>query len=138
MQGRGITTEPSTVVAVCSCEDTMTLDLAAIARGAGGAELVTARHLCRSQVERFRGLIAGNVGTLRVACTQEAPLFQEIADEANFAGELSFFNIRELAGWSDQGASAGPTMAALVAAAAEGLAPTHFGTPKSAGGAPVP
>jgi ferredoxin len=125
--------DQKSVVAVCSCEDTMKLDLAAIATGAGGAELVQARHLCRSQVERYRGLVGGETGALRVACTQEAPLFQEIADEAGFAGELSFFNIRELAGWSDQGAGAGPKMAALVAAAAESLAPTRFTTLKSEG-----
>ncbi len=56
---------------------------------------------------------------LVVGCTQEAPLFRETSGEAGAASELTFVNIRETAGWSDQAAAAGPKMAALVAAANE-------------------
>jgi ferredoxin len=52
-----------------------------------------------------------------VGCTQEAPLFSELAGEQS--GQLSFVNVRETAGWSNEGALAGPKMAALFAAAAE-------------------
>ncbi|MCU0885950.1 MAG: hypothetical protein MUC44_13590 [Beijerinckiaceae bacterium] len=68
-----------------------------------------------------------------VACTQEAPLFSEIVEETGYAGEISFTNIRELAGWSDQARSAGPKMAALLSASAEPMAPTRFTTLTSAG-----
>ena len=54
---------------------------------------------------------------LTVGCTQEAPLFSEVAGER--AGAISFVNVRETAGWSTDAAKAGPKMAALLAAAAE-------------------
>ena len=53
-----------------------------------------------------------------VACTQEAPLFAEIAQAAEGKGTLGFVNIREYAGWSAEGTSATPKMAALLAMAA--------------------
>jgi ferredoxin len=52
---------------------------------------------------------------ITIGCTQEAPLFQELADEAGRT--LQFANIREQAGWSDASGT-GPKMAALLAAAA--------------------
>ena len=59
-------------------------------------------------------------GPITVACTQEAPVFSEIADEGGNAA-LTFVNIRENAGWSRDAAKAGPKIAALLAAAAEPL-----------------
>jgi ferredoxin len=104
---------------VCSCEDTMELDGKALAKGcqAQGAELRTAEHLCRSQLDRFLAAL-GEKRPLTVACTQEAPLFTQEAEEAGFAAPLDFVNVREQAGWSREGAEAGPKMAALLAAAA--------------------
>ena len=54
---------------------------------------------------------------LIVGCTQEAPLFTELAGERNTP--LTFVNVRETAGWSSESASTGPKMAALFAAASE-------------------
>lgn len=107
---------PRTVF-VCSCDKTMPLDETALARGCGGA-VATADQLCRAQVETFRAAL-GRGGDITVACTQEAPLFTEIGEEMGAADRLTFVNVREAAGWSDQAAGAGPKMAALVAAAAE-------------------
>ena len=104
-------------ILICSCEDTMPLDADAVRRGCG-AQVATADHLCRAQIERFRSAIAG-AEPLIVGCTQEAPLFSEVAAELENAAPLTFVNVREAAGWSDQGAKAGPKMAALIAAAAE-------------------
>jgi len=100
---------------VCSCEDTMPLDAGAFERGCRGADIVSGRQLCRAQLERVRTLVASGA-PITIACTQEAPLFREIAAEAS--GDVSFANIRENAGWSAEAAKAGPKMAALVAAAA--------------------
>lgn len=111
----------------------MPLDLAGIARGTGDAELKAARHLCRSQIDSFKTMLAAGPDQLLLACTQEAPLFQEVAQDAGFAGEISFTNIRELAGWSDQAKASGPKMAALLAASSEPMAPTRFTTLTSAG-----
>jgi ferredoxin len=105
-------------ILICSCEDTMRLDADAVRRGCRDASVATARHLCRAEIERFRDAAAAGE-PLIVGCTQEAPLFSELDAEIKTSAPLTFVNLRETAGWSDQGAGAGPKMAALIAAAAE-------------------
>ena len=117
---------------VCSCEDTMPLDAAALARGCKGADIRTARHLCRTQTELFTRAL-GESAAVTVACTQEAPLFEEIAADLDYAGDLVFANIRETGGWSREAKAAGPKMAALLAAAAEPMPPISFTTLTSKG-----
>src|SRR5215472_13033457 len=107
---------PQTIV-VCSCEDTIKLDADALRRGCRGAALETARQLCRAEVERFQAAAAA--GTLIVGCTQEAPMFAELAENSKQGPNLTFVNLRETAGWSSQASDASPKMAALLAAAAE-------------------
>jgi ferredoxin len=108
---------------VCSCDDTMPLDGGALARGCPGVRIERGRQLCRAELDRFRALAAAGT-PLTVGCTQEVPLFREAAGGA--ASELSFVNLRESAGWSDEAAQAGPKMAALAAAAAMPLPETSF------------
>lgn len=103
---------------VCSCEGTMPLDEAAIERGCKEAKLKTARHLCRAEIEKFQAELAGGA-PITVACTQEAPLFSEVASESAPDADIAYVNVRETAGWSKDAAAAGPKMAALLAAAAE-------------------
>jgi ferredoxin len=105
-------------ILICSCEDTMRLDADAVRRGCRGTDVTTAHHLCRAEIERFRDAAAAGE-PLIVGCTQEAPLFSELAEEIKTSAPLTFVNLRETAGWSDQGAKTGPKMAALIAAAAE-------------------
>ena len=81
-----------------------------------GAVTEPAHQLCRAQLDQFRAAL-GEFATITVACTQEAPLFAEVAEDEGFAGTLRFANIRETAGWSEQGAQATPKMAALLAMA---------------------
>ena len=52
-----------------------------------------------------------------VACTQEAPLFAELAEQAGAKHELQFVNIRETAGWSKESGLRTPKIAALLALA---------------------
>ena len=101
-------------ILICSCEDTMPLDDSAVRRGCRGAEVATAHQLCRAELEKFRAAAAGGE-PLIVGCTQEAPLFSEVAGSA----DITYANIRETAGWSKDANAAGPKMAALLAAAAE-------------------
>src|SRR4029079_6128360 len=105
-------------VLICSCEDTMPLDVGAVKGGCRGTEFVEGRYLCRAEIDKFRSAAADG-GELTVTCTQEAPLFTEIAGEIENAAALSFVNIRETAGWSSDAKAAAPKMAALIAAAAE-------------------
>jgi ferredoxin len=104
-------------ILLCSCEDTMPLDVDAVRRGSRGAEVKTAKQLCRAELERFRAAAARG-DSLVVGCTQEAPLFEETAGPDR-TSRITFVNVRETAGWSEQAADAGPKMAALIAAAAE-------------------
>jgi ferredoxin len=103
-------------ILVCSCENTMPLDADAISRGCRGTQVKTASQLCRAEIERFRAAAASGA-PISVGCTQEAPLFSEVAGERS--GAISFVNVRETAGWSKDAAAAGPKMAALLAIAAE-------------------
>ena len=103
---------------VCSCEDTMPLDAAGIGRACGQTDTRAARFLCRTQRDLFQNAL-GDSSAITVACTQEAPLFEEMAEDAGFTGSLTFVNIRETAGWSQDAAKAMPKMAALIAAAQE-------------------
>lgn len=94
---------------ICSCEATMTPDA-----GSLGADGRAASQLCRAQLDHFRAAL-GQFAEITVACTQEAPLFTELAEEAGFAGTLRFANIRETAGWSADGHKSRAKMAALLA-----------------------
>jgi ferredoxin len=113
---------PRTIV-ICSCEDTMPLDRGAVGKACRGANVETARQLCRMELERFRN-IAASSGELTIGCTQEAPLFSELLEQDRRSA--AFANIRETAGWSKDSAKAGPKMAALLAAAAEPMPETPF------------
>ena len=99
---------------VCSCDNTIPLDGNALARGCAGVKIIGGRQLCRAELDRFRALVASD-SQITVACTQEAPLFREVAAEDGV--ELNFVNLRESAGWSSEAEKAGPKMAALAAAA---------------------
>jgi ferredoxin len=103
-------------ILICSCEDTMPLDAAAVKNGCRGAKVTTARQLCRAELGTFR---AAAGAPLIVGCTQESPLFSEVAEEASGAPDITYVNIRETAGWSTDASAAAPKMAALIAAAAE-------------------
>jgi ferredoxin len=114
---------------VCSCEDSMPLDAQALRHGCRGGRLLTGRQFCRAELERFRELVATGA-PITMGCTQEAPLFREIAAGA---GDVTYVNLRENAGWSADASGAGPKMAALIAAAAESMPNVPFVNLKSEG-----
>lgn len=103
---------------ICDCEGSM--NVAAQALGGKGRG---AHHLCRSQLDHFQKAL-GSFAEVTVGCTQEAPLFTEVAEDMGYEGTLHFANIRETAGWSKEGHAATPKMAALLAMAE--LAATPF------------
>ncbi len=115
-------------IVICSCEDTMPLDVDAVKRGCRGADVSIAHQLCRAELDKFRAAAAAGE-PLIVGCTQEAPLFAEVAQErAGGGADIIYANIRETAGWSKDAAAAGPKMAALLAAAAEPVPEIPFVT----------
>ena len=115
---------------ICSCEKTMPLDAAAIGRGCA-AKITQANQLCGLELDRFKQALADG-SPITVACTQEAPLFREVAENSPQT-QLTFVNIRETGGWSKDAAAAGPKAAALIAAAGEDMPPISLVTLESSG-----
>src|SRR5712671_4531793 len=102
---------------LCSCNKTIALDAAALAAALkSGPAPVIHTELCRKEAAKFQASLGD--AELLVGCTQEAPLFNELAQAADSQAEIRFVNLRELAGWSAQGGQATPKIAALLAAAA--------------------
>ena len=66
-------------ILVCSCEDTMPLDARRRCGGPAAApRSIAGRQLCRSELARVQNALAGE-DAVTIACTQEAPLFRELA-----------------------------------------------------------
>ncbi|HEY2818889.1 MAG TPA: 4Fe-4S binding protein [Casimicrobiaceae bacterium] len=100
---------------LCSCNDTMPLDGDAFARLLGVAPHEgVKRMLCQKELGAFA---EGARGDVVVACTQEARLLGDIAEEAGKTQTIQFVNIREAAGWSADSKAATPKIAALLALA---------------------
>lgn len=102
---------------LCDCERTMKLDAKAIAAALGAEETPeVCSHLCRTEVALFADALKTDEPLL-VTCTQEAPLFRELAEEAGKPDQVAFTNIRERAGWTGSKAKTTPKIAALIAEA---------------------
>lgn len=116
-------------ILICSCEDTMPLDVKSVRRGCRGTQVTLARQLCRAELDLFRKAVAAGE-PFTVGCTQEAPLFSEVAADG---ADIRYANIRETAGWSKDAGDAGPKMVALLAVAAEPVPEVPFLSLVSAG-----
>ncbi len=102
---------------VCSCNRTIPVDAAALSKALKlGAPLTVHTELCRKDAAAYQSALGET--DIIVACTQEAPLFSELADAERSAAGIRFVNVREQAGWSAEGRAATPKMAALLAMAA--------------------
>jgi ferredoxin len=119
-------TNPKTMTAegktlkVCSCNRTVAIDAAALGAALNtGAPLSLHHQLCRKDAGAFQAAL-GQADDIVVGCTQEAPLFGELAAASSAAStvRVRFVNLREHAGWSSEASAATPKMAALLAMAA--------------------
>lgn len=117
-------------VLICSCEKTMPVNAQTIGRMCS-AHVTQANQLCGLELEQLKAALRDD-GPVTVACTQEAPLFTEVAEGLERPAP-SFVNIRETAGWSKDAEAAAPKMAALIAAAAEEMPPVALVTLESSG-----
>jgi ferredoxin len=119
---------------VCNCEVSMALDAKALARAcaAKGDAPEVHTQLCRAQLARFQEAVATGEPLL-VGCTQEAPRFEAARAELGPETPVAYVNIRERAGWAEQGPAALPKIAALLAEAAIEVPPSSSVTLKSAG-----
>src|SRR6187397_2731533 len=103
-------------ILICSCEDTVPLDGEKVRRACRDSVVIEGRQFCRAELDRVRKAAAGGEPIV-IACTQEAPLFNEVAEESGADAPI-FVNIRETGGWAKDANKAGPKMAALIAATA--------------------
>ncbi len=99
---------------LCDCLGTQAIDSDAIAEGTGLTCSKVHKNLCGAQTAVAADALQG--GNALIACAQEAPRFEEMAAELGVEAPV-FVDIRDRAGWSTEGAGAGPKMAALVAEA---------------------
>jgi ferredoxin len=100
---------------LCSCNGTMPLDGAALARALELAGTLPVKTmLCQKELAVFADHAKGDVV---VACTQEAKLFGDLAEEGGMTQAIRFVNIRETGGWSAEARRATPKIAALLALA---------------------
>ncbi len=99
---------------LCSCLESQKLDPAAFETLEGVACSRVHGALCSRESEQAaRHLAAGDA---LIACAQERAFFEDLAAETGVPAP-AFVDLRDRAGWSDEGAQAGPKMAALVAEA---------------------
>lgn len=98
---------------ICNCEKSMPLDTKALSKALGEPVETLHTHLCRTELAAFEKSLESAEPVL-VACTQEAPLFQEVAEEMGAGDRVQFVNIRENAGWSEDGDKASAKIAALL------------------------
>lgn len=119
---------------VCDCEGTMPLDGKALAKACKTAldPRGLATQLCGTELGRFIAALDDGK-PLIVACTQEAPRFEEQKEDAKRDTALTFVNIREHAGWSDEARDATPKIAALLRHAALAVTPAPVVSLKSEG-----
>lgn len=102
---------------ICNCNNSMPLDGAAIGQALGEGALPVATQLCRREIGQYLQTVEGETDRVIVGCTQEEPLFRELAEMKSSVAPLRFVNLRETSGWSEEANRTTPKMAALLAAA---------------------
>lgn len=104
-------------ILLCNCNQTCVVDAKRVGRALGlDSPPVVHSELCRRHLAAFEGAMKAG-GEIVVSCTQEAPLFSELHSEFKSDAAIRFVNIREAAGWSEEGAQATAKVAALLALA---------------------
>lgn len=119
-------------ILLCDCEGTMDLNAKSLAKLFGGEKVEINTHLCRVQIANFTHAVSEGEPVV-VACTQEAPLFDETAVDTKAETPVTYTNIRERAGWSSEGAEALPKIKALLAEATLDSPPATSVTLRSEG-----
>lgn len=102
---------------LCDCGGSMSLNSKDIAKASGLTCSALHTGLCTSGLDTLAQTLPA--GDVLIACTQEAAVFDDLAAELSAPAPLCI-DIRDRAGWSDQGGKATPKIAALLA---EGMLP---------------
>jgi ferredoxin len=103
-----------TKLLLCDCLGSQSVDADTIATATGLEASRVHTNLCGTGAETAAKLMAA--GDVIVACGQERAFFEMLAEELDIDAP-GFVDIRDRAGWSDEGKKAAPKMAALAAEA---------------------
>ena len=106
---------------LCDCSGSQKLDAETIGSACGAACSRIHTALCTTELEA--AATAMENGDVVVACGQEQETFRLLAEELGVESP-GFVDLRDRAGWSDEGDAAGPKMAALAAEALLPVPPT--------------
>ncbi|MCF6273534.1 MAG: 4Fe-4S binding protein [Rhodobacteraceae bacterium] len=104
---------PNTLI-LCDCSGSQKLDAKVLSKACGMDCSRVHTALCTRELGDAAALI--KEGGAMVACLQERQVFEELADELGVEPPL-FVDLRDRAGWSDEGEKTTAKMAALLAAA---------------------
>ncbi|WP_425044120.1 4Fe-4S binding protein [Primorskyibacter sp. S87] len=110
-----MTTQAATRLMICDCAGTQTPDAEALSKETGTECGTCHTALCTRQLDQVAVMMQSGA-PLVIACGQEQQVFENLAEELDVDAP-GFVDIRDRAGWSDQGEVSGPKMAALVAEA---------------------
>jgi len=102
---------PNTLI-LCDCSGSQKLDAKALGKATGLACSKVHTALCTGELASAAALI--KAGGAVIACQQERQVFEELADELGTTPP-EFVDIRDRAGWSEEGANTTAKMAALLA-----------------------
>ena len=105
-----------TKVLLCDCRGSQKLDPKGIGTATGLDCSGGHTELCGKQIDRVAAALSAPDTDVIVACRQETDTFAALAEELDVAPPITI-DIRDRAGWSDEGARATPKIAALLAAA---------------------
>ncbi len=109
---------------LCDCARTFSPDRDAIEKATGLTCSRVYSGLCTSQIEEAAKAIADPESEIIVACQQEADTFALLAEELEQDAPLCI-DIRDRAGWSEDGKKVTPKIAALIAASQIKRAPSR-------------
>ncbi|MFD0908333.1 4Fe-4S binding protein [Ruegeria arenilitoris] len=104
-----------TKLVLCDCAGSQALDGQGISAACGAECSKVHTALCTTELTAAAKLMQSD-DQIIIACGQEAQVFQELAEELG-ADHPGFVDLRDRAGWSEQGRAAMPKMAALAAEA---------------------
>lgn len=120
-QANGDTMSKSVILCDCMGSQIVGRDAIAVS-GAVCSKVHTA--LCTRQLDAAAEAMQAHAGDVVIACGQERAVFEALADELGLDAP-GFVDLRDRAGWSEDGALAGPKMAALTAEAMLPAAPSR-------------
>ncbi len=104
----------------CDCMGSMQLDIEGLRQSTGLDVSKPCSTLCTTQIDRAAAAL--EAGDAIICCTQEARVFEALAEETGLP-DAPLLDLRDRAGWSEDTASKLPKMSALIAEALLPAAP---------------